>query len=470
MKVMVVGAGKLGYSLARSMIQGRIDVTLVDSDERVIERISDHLDVLTVNANGIEVSVLRELDIQSYDLLIACTGSDETNAIICTMAKKLGCRRAIARIGNPEYTKQLDFVKSELGIDHIVNPDLATANEIMRYLLRSYNFHMGDFAKGKVSMAEFSADHMEEFIGKRLFELPDLGDLLVAAISRNGEMIIPHGSTELCKDDILHMIGTSESIKELANRFQLSLNGHRVRRVMILGGGKLSFYLAEQLASAGIAVTIVEENAARCQYLAERLDKVLIIQGDGTDISLLEEEQLSEMDAFIGATGYDEQNLLMCLLAKQAGVSKTIAKISRQSYVNLIDKLDLDVALNPTSITSSDILKFIRGGRVVSVSLLLDGKAEVTELIVSPNVPVVGKPLAEWGLPKGIIIGAIVHNGQVIIPNGQSVVHPNDRLIIFCLADDVPALDIFLRPAPSRGGVLGEFWRRQKSSGRAVSS
>jgi len=460
MKVMIVGAGKLGYKLAESMINGEIDVTLVDSNPKVIERVNDHLDVLSVNANGLEIEILRELNIENYDLLIASTSTDETNTIICTLAKKLGCKRTIARIRNPEYTEQLDFIKTEMGIDHVVNPDLATANEIVRYLLKSYNFHSGDFAKGKVQMVDININYLKDFIGKRIMDLDDMQGLLITAIKRNGEIIIPNGSTELIHDDILYVIGKSKNISSLAERFKLNVEKKSIKRVMILGGGKIGYYLAKELIESNINVTIVEQDRERCKYLTEKLDNALIIHGDGTDINLLEEEDLYAMDAFIGATGYDEQNLLMSLMAKQAGVNKVIAKISRPSYTHLIDKLGIDVALNPINITSSDILKFIRGGKVVSVSLLLGGQAEVTEVIVGENIPVVGKQISELGLPKGIIIGAVVNDGKVIIPNGKTIINTNDRLIIFCLIPDVPSLEVFLKP--NKGGVLNELWNRNQ--------
>ncbi|HHW98961.1 MAG TPA: Trk system potassium transporter TrkA [Firmicutes bacterium] len=464
MKVMIVGAGKLGLKLAESLLNTNVDVTLVDTNARVIERINDHLDVLTVTANGIELEVLRELNIETYDLLTACTGSDETNVLICSLAKKLGCRRTIARIRNPEYTKQLSFIKAEMGIDHIVNPDLATANEMSRYLSRSYNLHSEDFAKGRVSMIDFNVSQVEGFVGKQLKDLSGLDNLLIVAVSREGEMLIPHGLTQLQENDIVHVMGESKRVNQLSERLGLTNGKKRVKKVMIFGGGKVGLYLAQQLRLANVGVTIVEQDRERCEYLAERLDDALIIHGDGTDINLLEEEDLQLMDAFVGASGFDEQNLLMCLLAKQSGVDKVIAKISRPNYVQVIDKLGVDVALNPTNITASDILRFIRGGRVVSVSLLLGGEAEVTEIIVGDNPSIIGKPLAELGLPKGIIIGAIVHNGQVIIPNGATVIHALDRLIIFCLTRDVGALDVFMKPS-RRGGVLHELRNRNKSVG-----
>jgi len=217
-------------------------------------------------------------------------------------------------------------------------------------------------------------------------------------------------------------------------------------------GGNIAYYLANKLKSSGIKVSIIEQDEDRCRYLSERLEEALIINGDGTDINLLEDEGLYSMDAFIGATGYDEQNLLMSLMAKHAGVSKTIAKISRPNYVKIIDNLGIDVALNPVNIAVSNVFKFIRGGKVVSVSLLLGEQAEVTEIIAIKDSRIIGKPLSQLGLPKGIIIGAVVQKGEVTIPNGNTIIEPDDRLIIFCLSSDVPALEMFIKPR--KGGLF----------------
>lgn len=468
MKVIIVGIGKLGYKLAESMLNEDIDVTLLDSNPKVLERINDHLDVLTVTANGIEIDVLKKLNIETYDLLVAATNSDETNTIICALAKKVGCKKTIARIRNPEYMKQLDFVKVEMGIDHIINPELATANSIEKYLLKNYSFYSGDFASGKVSMVDFNIGTMSNFVGKKIEDIDDLDGLLITAISRNGTIIIPYGSIRLIENDVIHIIGKSKNIEKLNNKLDVNINKKHVKNAMILGGGKIGYYLAQRLTSYNINVIIIEQDKKRCEYLSEKLNNVLIIHGDGTDMNLLEEENLSSMDAFIGVTGYDEQNLLMALMAKQSGVSKTIAKISRPSYVHIIDKLGLDVALNPVNITASNILKYIRGGKVVSVSLLLDGQGEVTEIIASENTPIVNKPLAQLNLPKGIIIGAIVHKDDVIIPNGNSIIYPNDRIIVFCLTSDLPSLQTFIKP--HKGGILSELWNNNKSTRKHIRS
>ncbi|WP_353095350.1 Trk system potassium transporter TrkA [Tissierella praeacuta] len=460
MKVIVVGAGKLGYKLAESMVFEDIDVTVIDNNPKVINYVNEHLDVLTVLANGIDTNVLKELGINQYNLLVASTDSDETNTLICSLANKLGCKKTIARIRNPEYMQQLDFIKTELGIDHIVNPDLATAQAIEKYLLKNYSFYSGEFASGKVRMIDFNIEHMEEFVGKKLAELEDFDRLLITAVSRDGDIIIPDGSTQLLANDTIHVIGKSDDINNLNNRFVQDITKKDIERVMILGGSNIGFYLSQKLSKANISVTLIEKDKEKCQELSELLSDVLIIHGDGTDINLLDEERISTMDAFVGVTGYDEENLLMALMAKQSGVSKAVSKISRQNYSKIIDRLGIDAALNPIYITVSNILKYIRGGKIVSVSLLIGGDGEVTEIIIGKDLPIVGKTLEELKLPKGIIIGAIVHNGKVIIPNGKSVINANDRIVVFCLTEDLPTLKIFFKSY--KGGVLSELWHRTK--------
>lgn len=462
MKAMIIGAGKLGAKLAESFVNDNIHVTVIDINSKVLDRLNEHLDVLTVTGNGIDIRILRELGIGSYDLLVASTDSDETNTVICSLAKGLGCKQTIARIRNPEYMQQLDFIKTEMGIDHTINPDLATANTIEKYLLKNYSFHSDEFASGKVQMVDFNIHHNEDFVGKKLSELMGFEKLLITAISRNGYVIIPNGFTELEETDVIHVIGKSEEIKKLSFKFNEELRLKPVESVMILGGSNIGYYLADRLSKLKIQVTLIERDYNRCQELSEILDNVLIIHGDGTDSHLLEEESMSTMDAFIGVTGFDEENLLMALIAKQAGVRKTISKISRQNYAKIVDRLGIDAAFNPIYITVSNILKYIRGGKVVSVSLLLGGDGEVTEILIDKDFPYIDKPLSELNLPKGIIIGAIVRAGKVIIPKGDSAIKANDKIVVFCLTEDLSTLTMFFKP--HKGGIFSEFWNRTKGT------
>ncbi len=446
MKVLIVGAGKLGTKLASAMLNGEIHVTIIDNNLKVLNNLKDHLDALTVNANGAQIDILKEINIETYDLAIAVTGSDEVNMLISSMVKSLGCTSSIARVRNPEFANQLEYMKKIYNIDHVINPELATANEILRYLMEEYSFYFGDYVQGKVSLVNFNIKNMSTFVNKKISQLKGLDGLLIVAISRNGDIIIPHGGTVLQENDFIYVIGTKENIKIVAKILKTSLDKKSVKKVMILGGSRTGYYMAENLSKRGISVKIIESNVERCKYLADTLnDNVLVIHGNGTDINLLEEEGLSEMDGFIGVTGFDEENLFMSLRAKQLDVSKVIAKISRQSYVHIIEKLGIDLAINPVNITASEILKYIRGGRVVSVSLLLDGQAEVAEIIASENSKVINVPIKNLNLPKGIIIAAIGHNGKVEIPNGDSIIELGDRIVVFTLLSEVPSLETFFK-------------------------
>jgi len=446
MKVMIIGAGKLGKKLASAMLNGEIEITLVDNNPTIMERLKVHMDVLTVTANGARKDILEELNIHTYDLAIAVTSNDETNVLISSMAKKLGCKRTVARVRNPGYASQLEYMKNLYNIDHVINPEQATANEIMRYLMESYTFYFDEYAKGRVSVVNFNIRNLTEFVNKSIKDLHLFDELVIVAISRKGDIIIPNGDTILRENDILYTMGQKNKIKTIGDLLKTSIEAKHIKKAMILGGSKIGFYLAQALAEKNIRVKIIESNLERCKELSEELpDNVLVIHGEGTDIDLLEEENLEEMDAFVGVTGFDEENLFMSLRAKQLDISKVIAKISRQSYVHIIEKLGIDMAINPVNITASDILKYIRGGRVISVSLLLDGQAEVTEIVASKNLSIINKPLKDLNLPKGIIIGAIVHKGKVHVPNGDSKIQNGDRIVVFSLLSEVPALETFFR-------------------------
>lgn len=462
MKIVIVGAGKLGTKVAESLVTEDIDVTVMDTNEEVLDRLNEHMDILTVEASGIDINALRDIEIETFDLLVATTSNDETNTVICVLAKKLGCKKTIARIRNPQYKEQWDFIKEEMGIDHIVNPDLATAISIEKDLLRSQGFNSGDFADGKVRMLDFNIHYEGGFVGKRLMELQGFEKLLIAAISRNGETIIPHGNTVLQAGDVIHIIGTSNEIQKINKIFRDDRHNKDIDNVMIFGGGNIAFYLASKLAESKVQVTIIERNKERCHELSEVLEDAVIIHGDGTDIHLLEEESLESMDAFVGVTGFDEENLLMALMAKQSGVPHVVSKISRPNYTKVIDRLSIDIAINPVYITASNILKYIRGGKVLSVSLLIGGDAEVSEIILEDKPTLFDIPLVKLGLPKGIIVGAILRKGKVIIPKGNTCLKTGDRIIVFSLSEDVTTLRMFF--GQNKGGLLNELWNRAKGN------
>lgn len=471
MQIIIVGAGKLGYKLAEALSHENNNVVIIDKNEEAIERVNNNLDVLSIKANGAQLSVLDQLNIKNTDLIIAVTDSDETNMLVCTIAKRMGTKRTIARVRNPEYSNQTDFVKEEMKIDYIVNPELETAKEIFKYLLRGQALNMEEFAKGKVSMGDFRILNLPEYSGKKLKEINMPESILIVALQRDGEIIIPHGETALLEKDIVYVIGKKQNINQFLKHFDRSLDqkkAKKAKKVLILGGGKAGFYLARKLTNHGVSVKIIERDKERCKYLVEQqLKNTLVIHGDGTDINLLSEENITDMDALVTLTGYDEENLLLALLSKRYGINKVIAKVSRPNYIQIIEQLGIDLAINPILITASEILRFIQGGKVVSISLLLGGQAEVLEIIASEKSKVVGKTLSEIKLPQGIIIGSVVHKGKVTIPNGSTIIYPGDRLIVFCLESEISHIEKYFYKA--KGGLFNELWSSYKGTGKSTS-
>lgn len=461
MRVLIIGAGKLGYKLASQLSFGGTLVTVMDSDSQVLEHISDHLDVMLIKGSGMHIEILEELGIHEYDLVIAVTKSDETNIVISSIAKRLGCKKSIARVRNPEYSTQSGFIKKTMDIDYIINPELATANEINRNLLYHYSLYSGDFAEGRIMMLHFAASDLPGFVGKKIREIKNINGILIGIISRGGEIIIPHGDNQIMEDDIVYVIGKKDNINQLAKMCKTSVQVKYIKRVMILGGGRIGYYLAKKLISQGISVKIVEKDKGRCEYLSENLDDILVICGDGTDINLLDEEDIASMDAFVGVTGHDEENLLMTLMAKHSGIKKAIAKVSKPNYIQVIEKLGIDVAVSPIDITASDILKYIRGGRVASVSLLLGGRAEVTEIIADKDMWFIGKPISDLSLPKGIIIGALEHKGEIITPTGSTIIYPGDRFVLLSSETEQKSLEEFF--SSFKGGLFSELRNRNKA-------
>ena len=333
-----------------------------------------------------------------------------------------------------------------MSIDHIVNPDMAITNEIYKYLVEKYTLTGGVFSTGKVALIQFGVKRYKGLAGLSMIEVKNvLPNMLVVAISRNGKIIIPHGSTVIEPTDTLYLIGEKTQIMELHRKVHEKGKYTNLQKVMIVGGGKTGFYLASKLAEFGISVKVVEINKERCYYLSTHLDNVMVLHGDATDMSLLEEENLDEMDAFVTATGFDEENLLLALNAKQRGIEDVISKISREGYRDLIEKMGIDMALNPLNITASTILRYIQGKKRVISSLLIQGQAEIMEIIAVNDMKLVNIPLKELDLPEGVLIAGIHRGQKVIIPDGETRILEDDKVIIFCLLSDIAELEKLFR-------------------------
>lgn len=452
MKITVIGCGKVGIEITRRLYEEGHDLLVIDKEETKLAKIHENnLDVMAMKGSGSSARILKSQDVRDSDLLVAVTNSDEINMIACMMAKKLGIPKTVARIRDPDYARDLIVSKEDLGLDLVVNPEYAAAMEISRVLTVALPVHTEPFANGKVQMADIPVDEsITAFANKKLQDIVLPRSCLIVAISRRGEMVIPGGKDIILPGDTIYILGHSHSIDKICSK--IKKKKQKVQSVLILGGGRISFYLAEKLCSMGMRVKIIEQNQERCRDLAERLPEVLVLRGDGSDIDLLKREGIKETDGFVAVTGIDEENLLLSLLAKQVGAKRVVAKVSRPSYTPLVERLGVDAAISPRLIMVSEILRFIRGGRLLSLFLLLNGQAEVFELIVQKGSKIAGRPLKASGMPKGAIVGAILRGDDAIIPEGSDVIMENDRLVVFTLGHIVHNVESLI----NLGGALVE--------------
>ena len=452
MKVAIVGAGKLGMAVTNALLGGDHAVTIIDTDEMLLQKVSSHIDVLTVTANAKEIRSLKGIGISTYDFLISTTDNDETNLVICSFAKKLGCGKVIARVRDPEHMRQIPFIKDLMNVDYIINPDLEITNEIYKYLVEKYTLSNGIFSSGKISLLEFKANKLRSLANLPISEFGSvLPGMLAVGISRNGKVIIPHGSDTIKEDDVLYVVGEREPIQSLSRKVHERGKYTDLQKVMIMGGGKTGFYLAEKLSEYGASVKIVEQSKDRCFYLSTHLNDVMVLNGDATDLQLLEEENLDGMDAVVTCTGFDEDNLLLALMAKQHGIEDVIAKVSRRSYAEIISAMGIDMALNPIEMVTGIILRLVQGNKKVLSSQLIQGQAEIMEVYATPHMAILGVPLKELELPSSVIIAAIHRGNKVIIPNGDTVIEEDDRLLMLSLISDIASTEKLLKDSSKLG-------------------
>ena len=450
MKVCVVGIGKLGYSIATALLNGGNDVTIIDNDSERIQNVGSNLDAFTVQGDAIQIEALKEIDIASHDLIIATTEEDEKNMVICAFAKKLGCPRAMARVRSPEHLKQMDFIKETIGIDRLLNPDFACAREIFKYLTQQDAIEGGIFVQDGMAILEFKADRVPSLEGKKLMDSSrELENVLVGAISRKGKIIVPNGSSVIRPEDTLYAAGLEKDIYALNNRLRTKEKAAMPKRIMIAGGGKTGLFLAKMLEEKNITVKVIEIDPARCKELAAELNGSIVLCGDASDIDVLKDEGLDTMDAFVAATGFDEENLLLSILVRQYGIKEVVAKVSRQTFTPIIKELGSSLIINPQEIIANDVLASVRRGGIVLFSKLIHGQAEFSEIQAEGSMPLVKKTLAELDIPEGVIILAIRRGSSIIIPNGKTQVAAGDKVVLLSLLSSRGELEALLTKSQS---------------------
>lgn len=443
MRVVVVGAGKMGYSIAKMLADGTYDVVVVEKDEQRREVVKDSLDVLTILGNGCDPEILSTREVSDADVFISVTDCDEVNMVACKLAKKFGAKHTVARVRNEEYaTYSSELLQKEMDVDLNLNPERITATEINHILMTPAALDVDDFADGKVRMFGTRLTRDFPYLGTPLKDLELPEGILVAMLFRHHRMIIPHGNDVLMPGDNVYFVGRHELIKEFETHFDRSYE--KLERVLLIGAGRAGRFLANMLEQQGIFVKVIEKDRERCRILAEQLNNGLVLCGDGTDIDLLTEEGISEADCVICLTDDDKLNLLLALLAKHLGAKKTIVRVARNEYVDLMEKVGVDIVLSARLLSAAEVLRFVRQGGLVSVALLEGAKAEAMELEVQAGSAVAGKDLIHARLPHDCLVCAIVHDGVAIVPNGQSVMAPGDRTIVFALSEVVQkVMDMF---------------------------
>ncbi len=436
MKILIVGLGKIGYAIAQQLEGENHDLTLVDASVEALNRAENSIDAMFVTGNGAGVSTLIQAGVREADLVIAVTENDEVNLICCLMAKKLGAKRTVARVRNPEYFREAAVLRREIGLDMTINPEYAAAQEIARILRVPAAFSVESFARGQVELIGFQVTESSPLAGISLIEYNrrNPGSILLCAAKRRDEVIVPNGHFVPLPGDLVHVIGSpSETIRVLK---RAGKDITPARRVSILGGGRISIYLAWALENTGARLTFVELDSERCMTIAEKLPKATVIQGDGTDHELLDTEGIFDCDAFVPLTGRDEENLLMALSAQHAGVKKVLPKMSRPNYMELLRQLGLETVISPKDITANYISSYVRGlansqgSAVESLHKILDGAMEAVEFTATTATHFLDTPLKDLRFKQGLLVAAIVHDGKVEIPGGHSQIHAGDRVIV----------------------------------------
>ena len=450
MNLVIIGMGKVGSTLVESFVKENHDIVVVDVNSALVSDVVNRFDVKGVVGGGLERSVLLDAGVQKADFLIACTTRDEANILCCVLGKKLGAKRTIARVRDPEYFKEMENMREVLGLDFFFNPEFRTAAEISEVLKFPSALNVENFAGGMVNMVEFRIEDGNPLIGKSVKDISAEYDnkFLIAIVYRGEEAFIPRGDFIIERGDNIHIIATETEIASFTKR--LKIFKPRAKTVMIIGGGKIAYYLAQRLIDANVSVKIIENDKVRTAELAEDLPKATVILGDGTEQELLAEEGLKGSDAFVALTGMDEENVIVSLFAKQEGVSKVISKVDKPSIFNMVKMFGLDTVVSPRTVIANHIIRFVRAhqadsGSGINTLYKLHDKVEALEFNVEKDFGGIGVPLKDLGLKRNILIGGIVRGREYILPDGNSKLLVGDKVIVVTAVSQITQLGQILR-------------------------
>ena len=436
MNIIIVGCGKVGYTLVEQLGGENHNITVIDTNEEKVNSITDDLDAMGIVGNGVSFQTLSEAGIDHADLLIAVTGSDEQNLLCCVIAKKAGHCKTIARVRNPIYNNEIAFLREELGLAMIINPELTAAREILKLLKFPSAIKIDTFAKGRVELLRFRLKPEIGFGGKTVMDI--MGqlkcDVLICAVERGSEVVIPNGSFVLQDTDILSIVGSLENTAQFFEK--IGLRSKSVKNSLIIGGGTIAHYLAQDLLKIGFRVRIIEQRKERCDYLSEVIPGADIINGDGSDRDLLLEEGLTYADSLVALTGLDEENIFLALYGKLHSNAKLIAKVNKIAFDDVIDSFGIDSIIYPKYLTADYILQYVRarqntiGCNVETLYKILDGRAEALEFSIKEDSAVTNVPLMDLNLKDNLLICCINRNGQILTPRGQNIIKVGDTVIL----------------------------------------
>ena len=451
MKIIIIGNGKVGYTLARQLSGEDHDLVLIDRSAAALQNADSTLDILCTEGSGASIKVLLEAGVRQADLVIAVTGSDELNIVCCLIAKKLGARHTVARIRSPEYFREANLLKREVGLNMIINPEYAAAQEISRLLRVPSAFSVETFARGLVELIGFPILESDGLAGLSLFEYNKRrsNGVLMCAVIRGGEVYVPNGRFVPQVGDKAYVIGSQ---REIARFFHtLGRDGNRIRAITVLGGSKIATYLTWAVEKVGMKVRIVEQDPVKCLSLSEKLPDSMILQGDGTDSAVIDAEGLLDTDAFIALTNRDEENLLMAMTAQRHGVKKVIAKMSRPNYIEMMRESGVDSIISPKDITANQISAYVRsmarsqGSAVENLYKLLGGAIEAVEFTATAATKFLDTPLKALRLKPGMLVAAVAREGKTIVPDGSTSIRAGDKVIVMAKSLFLQDLDDILQ-------------------------
>ena len=446
MRIIIAGAGEVGFHLAKLLAYEKHDIVLIDIDQAKLDHVANHIDITTVRGNSTSYSVLRSAGVEKADLLIAVTSSEESNLATSIIAKKLGAGKTIARIINLEFFLNKDILDlKELGVDELISPESLAAREIKRLLAKSTVTDTFEFDNGMLTLLGFTIDEDNQLRDKSIKETAFLNpdhDFVTVAILRNGKTIIPHGKTIFRVNDHAYFIAQPNGIKKLLEIG--SKDTTEIKEVMIMGGSKIGYHAARRL-SKKYNTKLLEKDKDKSYTLAEMLPETLVVNGDATDMELLKEERIDEMDAFIAVTGNSETNIISCLLAKNLGVNKTIALVENMDYIHISQNIGVDTMINKKLIAANFISRYVRQGQVISLTGIHGATAEIMEFEVPIGSKIADKEIKRLGFPDTAIIGGIIRNGNPKTVIGDFKILARDRVVVLCLPECIHQVESYFK-------------------------